>query len=221
MTEEKHNPESGQDPEITKLYRAGRTEEPSTAVDKHILEQANLTARHNRRRWLVPLSSAAVVLLGLSLTLQLMEHEPEHFDINDYLPNEAPAPEKEQLEKKQKAAQPALQAPAPHMETEDSLRSREMAPSEYNARPAASGSSAAEPMMEEASPARMEAEPVLSPPATDGAAAFEPPEKWLARIMSLNEQGETQTATEELARFRQHYPEYPVPDTLKNLFPEP
>jgi hypothetical protein len=219
VTEEKHNPESGQDPEITKLYRAGRTEEPSTAVDKHILGQARRTARHNRRRWLVPLSSAAVVLLGLTLTLQLVEHEPEHFDINDYLPNEAPAPEKEQLEKKQKAA-PVLQAPAPLMEKEESLRFREMAPSEYNARPAASGSSTPEPMMEEASPARMKSGPVLSP-ATDGAAAVEPPEKWLARIMSLNEQGETQTATEELARFRRHYPEYPVPDTLKNLLPEP
>jgi hypothetical protein len=228
VTDEKYNPESGQDPEITKLYRASRTEEPSPALDERILEQARLTARQHRRRWLVPLSSAAVVLLGLTLTLKLMELEPDLFDINDYLSNEAPkskaiepsVPKKEQLEKKQKAAHPALQAPAPLMKGEDTLRSREIAPAENDATPAVSGSSVPERMMEEASPTRMMEEPVVSP-SINGAAPAEAPEEWLARIMHLNEQGDTQTAIEEMARFRQHYPEYPVPDTLKKLLPKP
>jgi len=228
VTDEHHNPASGQDPDITRLYRASRSEEPSSALDERILGQARLAARHNRRRWLVPLSSAAVVLLGLTLTLQLMEHEPGLSDIDGYLTEEAPkseaveapAPEMKQLEKKQKSARPVLQAPAQGMERKDSLRSREMAPAEYDAAPAASGTLIPESIMEKTLPSRMMAEPVASP-AVDRAVPVEAPEEWLARIMSLNDEGETQNAIEEMARFRQHYPDHPVPDTLKPLLPGP
>jgi len=223
VTDERHNTDSGQDPEITKLYRHSRSEEPSAELDARILEQARITARHNRRRWLVPLSSAAVVLLGLTLTLQLMEQEPTLSDIDDYLSDEAPkteAVEGAAREKKQKAASPVLQAPAPAEMRKDSLRSREMAPAEYDAAPAASGISAPEHMMQDVAPAKTLAEPASSQPA-DAMTAQEEPEAWLARISALYEQGETQTAIEEMASFRQHYPDHPVPDTLKQLLPGP
>jgi len=223
VTDERHNPASGQDPDITTLYRASRTEEPSQVLDKRILEQARLAARHNRRRWLVPLSSAAVVLLGLTLTLQLMEQEPGLSDIDDYLSEQAPKSERVEgatIEKNQKAASPVLQAPAPPEVKKDSLRSREMAPAEYDAAPAASGISAPERRMQDAAPAKILAEPASSQPA-DGMTAHEEPEAWLARISALYEQGETQAAIEEMAIFRQHYPDHPVPDTLKQLLPGP
>ena len=41
MTDERHNTDSGQDPEITKLYRAGRFEEPSSELDTRILAASN------------------------------------------------------------------------------------------------------------------------------------------------------------------------------------
>lgn len=223
MTEERHNRDSGQDPEITKLYRATRREEPSAELDTRILEQARITARHHRRRWLVPLSSAAVILLGLTLTLQLMEQEPTLPDIDDYLseePSKTEAIEGATGEKKQKAASPVLQAPArPELE-KDSLRSREMAPAEYDAAPAASGISAPGSMMQDVPPAKLMSEPVSSQ-ADETIRPYEEPEAWLARISALYEQGETRTAIEEMASFRQHYPDHPVPDTLKKLLPGP
>jgi hypothetical protein len=164
-----------------------------------------------------------VVLLGLTLTLQLMEREPTLPDIDDYLSEEAPkteAVEGAASEKKQKAPIPVLQTPARPEIEKDRLRSRETAPAEYDAAPAASGISASEPMMQDAAPAKLMAEPVSSQ-AADAMMTYEEPEAWLARISTLYEQGETQTAIEEMASFRLHYPDHPVPDTLKQLLPAP
>jgi outer membrane protein assembly factor BamD (BamD/ComL family) len=75
-------------------------------------------------------------------------------------------------------------------------------------------------MMQDAAPSKILAEPASSQPA-DVMTTHQEPQAWLARISALYEQGETQTAIEEMASFRQHYPGHPVPDTLKQLLPGP
>ncbi|MES9981153.1 MAG: hypothetical protein ABW107_20725 [Candidatus Thiodiazotropha sp. 6PLUC5] len=66
------------DSQLTTLYRAGRTEQPSEALDQTILSEARKVASKRRNRWIVPLSSAALVLLGVGLSLPLIElpYEP-------------------------------------------------------------------------------------------------------------------------------------------------
>jgi hypothetical protein len=59
------------DQALSELYRASRTEQPSPAIEAAIRQAAHRQAGRRKRRWLTPLSSAAVILLGLSVTLKV------------------------------------------------------------------------------------------------------------------------------------------------------
>ncbi len=61
------------DPELGALYRRTRIEQPPAELDAAILGQARHQATRRKQRLLLPLASAALVLLGLSLTLQVLD----------------------------------------------------------------------------------------------------------------------------------------------------
>jgi hypothetical protein len=61
------------DPGLGELYRRTRIEQPPAALDKRILDSARRQTAGRRQRLLIPLASAALVLIGLSLTLRVLE----------------------------------------------------------------------------------------------------------------------------------------------------
>ena len=117
---DKHTKRSSKDDQpLSALYRSSRREQPSNELDERILAQASTVARHRRRRWLLPISSVAVLLLGLTLTLQLtrppdlprLELEREARESDAAL---APPPVVEkQLSAPMKRQEPGRSSPAP------------------------------------------------------------------------------------------------------------
>ena len=45
--------------------------------------------------------------------------------------------------------------------------------------------------------------------------AEEPPEKWLERIVQLRQQGKHEEADKALAEFRKRYPDYKIPEAMR------
>ncbi len=69
------------DPELSQAYRAAAHPEPSPALDARILAAACQAVSPRRRPawfgWAVPLSSTAVLVLGLSLLFRMQQDAPE------------------------------------------------------------------------------------------------------------------------------------------------
>jgi hypothetical protein len=210
-----------EDPDIGALYRATRTMEPGTELDALILARARTAARRRRNRWLLPLSSAAVVMLGLTLTLQLLEQEPTLPSVEDYAVDEAvesiAAPQKSIAGKKEKQAQPgqAVREAASSLQQEDAgLRLRKLVPVEEPASPAAAGRAAVpqgvRAQAEEEQPAEQTGEFVEALPLME-------PGPWLANISEMVDGGEIDKAIAELQRFQTRYPGYAIPEALQHL----
>lgn len=216
------NEDAMNDPEIAALYRSTREEEPDSSLDDRILAQARLTARRRRNRWLLPLSSAAVVMLGLTLTLKLLEQEPTLPTVEDFAVDEVAepmgVPQRSMREKKEQAIAPGKMemGVSPTKEKRDSeVRLQKIVPAEESAKPTAADSASApateKPMgVIEEEQLRQRSDVVESVPAEDE-------EIWLARIMGMVDAGNADMATDELVRFMERYPEYPVPDSLQYL----
>jgi pyruvate/2-oxoglutarate dehydrogenase complex dihydrolipoamide acyltransferase (E2) component len=62
--------------ELARLYQAGGNELPPPALDQHITTEAyrTVTLRQPPRRWAVPLSTAAVLVLAVSVGLLMTKH---------------------------------------------------------------------------------------------------------------------------------------------------
>ena len=61
------------DPELSAMYQLTRVAQPPAELDADILRQARRHSSHRKQRLLLPLATAALVLLGLSLTLQVLD----------------------------------------------------------------------------------------------------------------------------------------------------
>lgn len=223
---DKHNnqgDEAVNEPDITALYRSTRSEEPSASLDGHILAEARLSARRRRNRWLLPLSSAAVVMLGLTLTLKLLDQEPTLPSVDDFAVDEAAEvksiPQRSMAEKKQKALTPGKveMGVSSTMEEQDAeLRLRKMAPAEELPRPAAVGRAAVplpqgvRALAEDEQPLRQESESVNNMSAME-------PELWLEHIIEMVDTENIDEAVAELKRFRASYPDYSIPEELRQL----
>lgn len=77
------------DPQLSQAYRQARHPEPPTALDARILEAARQAACQTSGRspaprrsrwftWAVPLSTAAVLVLGLTVLLEIQRQAPEY-----------------------------------------------------------------------------------------------------------------------------------------------
>jgi hypothetical protein len=77
MTEsEKERAERVGDPKLQAAYRALGAEEPPRALDEAILGAARDAAQPWTKRWAVPLSLAAVVVLSVAVTLRIQHEQP-------------------------------------------------------------------------------------------------------------------------------------------------
>ena len=73
---------SEHDPELSQAYRQAGHPEPPPALDARILAEARQAVAPPRRRpawfgWAVPLSTTAVLVLGISLLFQMQQQAPE------------------------------------------------------------------------------------------------------------------------------------------------
>jgi alkanesulfonate monooxygenase SsuD/methylene tetrahydromethanopterin reductase-like flavin-dependent oxidoreductase (luciferase family) len=172
-----------EDRKLSERYRELGREEPPKALDEKILAAAR--RRHGARRWALPLSIAAVIVLSVSVTLQ-MQREPA---------------QREDLIEKQ--AEPKLDtAPAAPVELERRVQT-----------PAASAPAAGRLSRESAERERFErAAPAVAEERAKQLSAVESPERWLERIAELRRAGRDDEADRLLAEFRRRFPDYRIPE---------
>lgn len=216
------------DTQVSALYRRTRNETSSAALDESIKNAARRVARRRRYRWLLPLSSAAVLLLGLSLTLKVLKLERPI--------EEAALSEMDDAEAKREPAsmpdlaEPAVPAPSsapyalrerPARDTKDAVPVRKrMAPvqeHEREERPALILDQAVSTGSTASSRAPAGGSKAGTPDADFPDALKHDPSRWLRHIRDLISQGRTADATAQLGQFRAEYPNYGLPDDLARL----
>ena len=170
-----------EDDKVAERYRALGREEPPPALDAKILAAARREThlRRTPRRWVLPLSLAALLVLSVSVTLQMQHERPD-------LKNETAAPAQAG-----KAAVPS--APAP------------------SAADRAAPALAAEPK-----PARRAAGATAQRGRLSQESGVESPAQWLARIAELRREGRDADADRQLGEFRRRFPDYRIPQPMRD-----
>ena len=213
------------DPQISQRYRELGTAEPPPALDRAILAAARrATSRH---RWYSSLAAAAVLIFAVAIAVQIERRPPEQ------VPMSAPsAPVSEQAAPQEREAPAATPAkPVPYQRARPDAQFAPEPPARTESTPSApapaptQGANVASPAAGSAADAErkradeMRAAPQLQssrvmPRSASRAAQLEeePPERWLARIIELRRAGRHEEADKQLAAFRQHNPNYKVPE---------
>ncbi|MCU7808319.1 MAG: hypothetical protein KZQ73_10690 [Candidatus Thiodiazotropha sp. (ex Semelilucina semeliformis)] len=219
MTQQDQQRNPTDDRQLSELYRASRNEQPAAELDAAILAQAHAQARSRRRRWMLPLSTAAVILLGTSLTLTLVQPP-----VSTQLPDEKTDVMSEALEEMTpKASSPPAAAPAmkrqavapagepPVLELQSAMPSRAEMDADVLA-----------PMERRASEMKREKSSFGQAMAEKEAIeVLRTPEAWINDMHSLLRDGEVDALEQELAAFREHYPDTPLPPELEAIRKRP
>ena len=198
---------------ISGRYRELPREEPPRALDDAILS-ASRRAVKGRNRWYVPLAAAAVIVLGVAVTMHVERQqpgeeiatEPKPFAVE---PPPPPLPSESRMrENVAKAERPAQRkeeaAQAPAAAAPEALAKRA---DQANAQlRQAEGAGARSEVMARAA----------AVPASRLARAT--PEQWLLGIDDLKRQGQHDEAARELAEFRKRYPSYRIPEAITEKF---
>lgn len=248
------------DAKVSAAYRRLGADEPPRVLDEAILAAARRSARPWTRRWGVPLSLAAVLVLSVTVTLRIQHEQPGI---------EMPAPVKKEVARVDRpaAAAPQEQAPTSAKAAADlAVRAPPQKPSlrrEAEAFPGASQDrAAAENRAAAAAPAAVpsaatqaeapalakradadagsvagSAAGAVAPPpapavpaapamramqrervAADRMEARRPaltPERELERIADLRKEQKHDEADKALAEFRKHYPDFRIPEAMR------
>lgn len=193
--------EHERDGRVSSAYRGLGREEPPAGLDAAILA----AARRPRRRWAVPVSIAAVVVLAAGVTLRVQLEKPELAEPVAVAPRvlEAPATPPVALSEGKKESREADAAPG------------------RSAPPAPTAGAAAQAPAAEALAQRFRSEQAKRPIARDNLAvgkissAPETPEAWLERIARLRAEGKHQEADASLAEFKRRYPDYEIAEKMR------
>jgi Meckel syndrome type 1 protein len=220
------------DDAIARRYRDGAREEPSATLDAAILAASRraVGAGPRRHRWAVPVSIAAVLMLGIGISIRMQTEQP---GIETSPPGATVASEYA-LPQAAEPAAPAQSAPPPQRADDagaanDARRPikpadlpPEAVPAPATPAPASSppaaipprGSSVA-PMAASAPPAA-EAQPRARREAfaLEKRAARDPREEALERIARLRGEGRNDEADKALEAFRREHPDYRIPDAV-------
>ena len=214
------------DPRLTRRYQELARAEPPARLDAAILGAAREAAQPRLRRWYVPVSVAAVVMLSVTVALQL-QIDPANMqsEIAAVPPPRIP----EELFKTAKPAEAPKAAEArkalPRVERKREqaaeTRSARDEPVQFAASPEAPPPPAAKP-----APAPARADAAREAPqasarsigAVAGARALsfeEDPARWLEQIAELRRQGKHDEADKALAEFRKRYPQYRLSEEMR------
>ncbi len=197
------------DPQISQRYRALGREEPPPELDRAILGAARrATSRH---RWYSSLAAAAVLIFAVALVVQIERQPPDQVPMSaPSAPVPAPpaqdkaAPQEREPPPRTEQAPAAPPAPAPE-------------PNANLAAPAAGVAAEAERKRADETRAAPQLQRSTAAPRSAASAALrdeEPPQRWLERIARLRELGQDEAADKELARFRERYPDYRIPEAM-------
>ncbi len=197
------------DPEISALYRKTGNVEPSAKLDEAVLASARRALRQRRQRWILPLSTAAVLMLGITVLLKInSEWQP-----GDALERSAPAPAMHE----EKAAGVLAKKAAPVSPEPRALRAvppQQAARAKTEIAESLGAAADAAPMMDST---MHEAEsPIIAGIAQTEQKALEP-QPWIEKIRKLLLEKKPDEAKKELEAFRKHYPDYKLPNDLKSL----
>jgi hypothetical protein len=223
--------------EVSRLYREIPKESSPTTLDDQILRAARRELRPKPRRWMVPLSMAAAVLLSMSVILQLPKERM----------TPQPSAHKPVAEETAPAAAPSMaDAPAAVAQRNTAAPSRQTPAAPAPAPTAEPLANSAESISLDHSPAveeKQEAAPITNQPAAKKAFAVErdraapsagmlapsrdeprpasldersemTPESWIEHIRELRRTGKSVEAASELKNFRARYPDYVLPPDL-------
>lgn len=233
--------ETPRDPTLSRAYREGAKAEPPPALDALILAAARQEAGGRAspvrapwwRRALVPVGLLATLVVTVSIALMVGEQEGEP------LPAAAPAPPMaaDQAPKAVAPAEPMAKRAAP------SFASPPTAPAASVMTPGATPQNYAKPAAQADGTAALERRAETRVPAAaaplpaqeagelrEGARGVQPgraaervgkteasrtPAQWIEEIRRLRQVGDEVAARAQLAAFRRAYPDYPLPDDLK------
>lgn len=226
MTEPRPNKsdEGVQDPTISALYRRSGDLQPPAHLDEAVLGEARRALRRRSRRWILPLSTAAVLVIGVGLVLRIAvqpEFGPHPAGVPGTLTESAPEPKAQQAPppanrrlQADDAASPLAkpQAASPREFSAESLQEEPAAPQRARKKASAAPSGAPEAEMGRS---LEKAVPRLAPDELPQAA--ETPELWLTRIRELLSAGRRAEAKAQLAALLRQYPDYPIPEELREL----
>ena len=218
-----------EDVKISQRYREMGMEEPPRALDDAILAAARRSARPWTKRWAVPLSLAAVIVLSVTVTLRI-QHQPP--GIESPVPQAAaPATEGEAAKVVvQEAAKKAVKEIAiPATSNEARLSRRESAdqpaasasappavPGTPEPRPFAADQAVAAAKSGEFSGAASSLAGKLSKPIEERSALQSiTPERELEGIAELRRQARHDEADKALAEFRKRHPDYRISELMR------
>ena len=218
------------DSQVAAAYRALGAEEPPRALDEAILAAARHARPGDRRpgplwtrRWAVPLSLAAVLVLSITVTLRI-QHEAPGIE----------APQAMQQESVARAPAAVEQAP---LKLKAEMQIKSAAPVVQQA-PVAATRSARERALEEPKPfadqrqdriasasPSIAAAPAAAPPPQVGPlralsksaaqSASDAPERELERIAELRRQEKHDEADKALAEFRKRNTDFKIPESMR------
>lgn len=196
-----------EDADISRLYRTSRNEEPPLRLDSAILREARKAVEKkpgwSPGRWLLPVTSVALVMLTATLVIQMRREQPQLLAPEPALERTAPSKgqgaeegavmqQREAPEDVDRAQPQANEAARQFLGKEEAGAAKARQPDEKRAASPAAAMPAAEPA----------SEPELQP------------EDWLEHILELKRQGRDAEAADSLKRFRLAYPGHAIPEAL-------
>ncbi|MCU7875420.1 MAG: hypothetical protein KZQ84_01235 [Candidatus Thiodiazotropha sp. (ex Lucinoma borealis)] len=216
MSDQRKQPETPLDDHpIQALYQTTRQELPSAELDRQILALASREASRRRRRWLFPLSSAAVILLGVTLTLQLVE-PPELAPESEELLLEAP--DSNQRSRTSEVPHKSISMPVPTVAKpsmefpQDSSAKTRQAPAGF-----AHDAESQNRQIQQTDRQEVRRKELLQlgRQKKDAREIDSDPQLWLEIIGQQIESGKVEAGQLALAEFRKRYPDYPLPEHLQ------
>jgi hypothetical protein len=199
------------DPQISQRYRELGKEEPPPELDRAILAASRRAT--SRYRWYSSLAAAAVLIFAVALVVQIERQPPDQVLMSaPSTPVAAPPSDKQEPEA------PAAK-PAPRRRAEPAPQLAPAPAPEPNANVAvpAAGTAAEEERkrVDEIRAGPQAQRSMAARSAADVQANLvETPDQWLARIARMRELGQDEQADKELARFRERYPDYRIPEAM-------
>lgn len=233
--------ELGVSAELREAWDASAQAEPPELLDRAVLNRAHLALEPSRSKrpwsfgWLHGLTTAAVIVLGVAVLLELRQQAPVSFD--DFAPAHPAGQERvENVESLENATRQSN----PNRQVETELQRREAAPkasamADRSSSDESSGAMAAEApaAMAADAPEAMAsdargAQPPDSlaapeaPMAISESRAMRPlaapgkqdPDAWLTAIRQLLANGQIEEAQQQFQAFRRAYPDQALPDDL-------
>jgi hypothetical protein len=180
-------------------YRALGREEPAPELDARILHAARQAARSRpgRRRWMLPVSIAAVIVLSVGVAVQVQREQSGQAD------QSGPSTEAG------KAATPA----EPGAPAAPAAAASALPPAPASAPPAAGNvmrAPARELKLQESA-----ARPAAQAGRLSQQTVEASPERWLTHIAELRRLGRDEEADRQLAEFRRRFPDYRIPEAMQ------